>query len=222
MAAMIPLGRRAFIRLLTGGAIATKTATVSTGLLLGTASAHAKNKAAKGKGSVERWMNSWMAKQPRVEKAGGILFLGRFRDPTYFTTAPIFWRPNEGQAGDFERVEVPVGFVTDLASIPRIFWSELRPDGDYAHAAVIHDYLYWTQTGSRDKADEIFRFEMRDLGIANRTIATIYRAVRAFGGSAWENNARLKANGEKRILKIFPDDPSVLWEDWKQRPEVFA
>jgi Protein of unknown function (DUF1353) len=215
---MTSLGRRRFVRLLAGGAIATKPAAVSTGLLFGMAPAHSKGKAAKGRVSVERWMNSWMA----AEKAGGVLFLGRFRDPTYFTTAPIFWRPNEGQAGDFEPVEVPVGFVTDLASIPRIFWSELRPDGDYAHAAVIHDYLYWTQTRPRDKADEIFRFEMQDLGIPNRTIAAIYRAVRIFGGSAWENNARLKANGEKRILKTFPDDPSVLWEDWKRRPDVFA
>lgn len=219
---MRSVGRRHFVRLLAAGAIATKSAAMAAGLLLGTAPAYSKDKATKGRASVERWMNSWMARQPRAEKAGGILFLGRFRDPTYFTTAPIFWRPNEGQGGDFQAVEVPVGFVTDLASIPRIFWSELRPDGDYAHAAVIHDYLYWTQTLPRDRADEIFRFEMQDLRVQNRTIAAIYRAVRVFGGSAWDNNARLKVNGEKRVLKTFPDDPSVLWEDWKRRPEVFA
>ncbi|ECG8634089.1 DUF1353 domain-containing protein, partial [Salmonella enterica subsp. salamae] len=39
-------------------------------------------------------------------------------------------------------IEVPAGFVTDLATIPRIFWSLMPPDGKYAKAAIIHDYLY--------------------------------------------------------------------------------
>ncbi|MDI5166053.1 DUF1353 domain-containing protein, partial [Salmonella enterica subsp. enterica serovar Montevideo] len=33
-------------------------------------------------------------------------------------------------------IEVPVGFVTDLATVPRIFWSLLPPDGEYAKAAI--------------------------------------------------------------------------------------
>lgn len=39
-------------------------------------------------------------------------------------------------------ISVPAGFVTDLATIPRIFWTLLPPDGKYAKAAIIHDYLY--------------------------------------------------------------------------------
>ncbi len=39
-------------------------------------------------------------------------------------------------------IHVPAGFVTDLASVPRIFWTLLPPDGKYAKAAIIHDYLY--------------------------------------------------------------------------------
>ena len=43
-----------------------------------------------------------------------------------------------------------------------------------------------------------------------------------FGPSAWRSNAKLKAEGEKRILKQFPDDPRTRWADWKKRPDVFV
>ena len=56
---------------------------------------------------------------------------------------------------------MPTGFVTDFASIPPIFYSVLRPDGEYAYAAVIHDYLYWTQTRPREDADEFSNWRCR-------------------------------------------------------------
>jgi hypothetical protein len=177
----------------------------------------------KRSGSAERWMDQFISQHSsRTEAAVGVLFVGRFRDPMYFLTSPISWHPDSGQAGYLAPIEVPAGFVTDLASIPRIFWSILRPDGEYAHAAVIHDYLYWTQSRPRDVADEILKRDMQDLHVDRNSIAEIYAAVRAFGSGAWEDNATLKASGEKRILKVYPNDPSILWSDWKKRPDVFA
>lgn len=38
-------------------------------------------------------------------------------------------------------IKVPVGFSTDLASVPRLLWSIFPPLGKYSKAAVIHDYL---------------------------------------------------------------------------------
>src|SRR5262249_25466477 len=111
-------------------------------------------------------------------------------------------------------------FVTDLASIPPIFYSMLRPDGDYPYAAV-NDYLYWTQQTSREDADEIFNLAMQDLKIDSKTRLAIYKAVRELGGRAWAGNAKLKANGEKRLLVKFPDDPRITWEEWKKLPGVF-
>ncbi|MCS3689390.1 DUF1353 domain-containing protein [Bradyrhizobium elkanii] len=173
--------------------------------------------------AADRWMNRALAKQTSpAEAAVGVLFMGRFRDPMYFLTSPISWHPDSGQSGYLAPIEVPKGFVTDLASIPRVFWSLLRPDGEYAHAAVIHDYLYWTQLRPRDVADEILRRDMHDLHVDRSTVTKIHAAVRTFGGSAWDSNAVLKASGEKRILRIFPDDPSILWSDWKKRPDVFT
>lgn len=169
--------------------------------------------------SVEEWMNVWMSSYKVV---AGTLQISRFVEPIYFLLKPISWRPNTDQAAKYNAVVVPTGFVTDFASIPRVFWSLLRPDGEYAYAAVIHDFLYWTQSGSREDADKILRFAMQDFGVGEATMTTIYDAVRIGGGSAWKENSKLKANGEKRVLRRFPDDPTIRWSDWKKNPDVFA
>ena len=46
------------------------------------------------------------------------------------------------QTGDdpAEIITVPAGFVTDLASIPRVVWSFFPPDGPWVKGAVIHDF----------------------------------------------------------------------------------
>lgn len=156
------------------------------------------------------------------KKLGAPLKISRFRDPMYFLIAPISWEPNLAQAGKYQSVEVPTGFVTDFASIPDVLFSVLRADGEYAYAAVVHDYLYWTQERPREEADEIFRLAMQDLQVGAVTITAIYQAVRTFGGSAWKGNARLKQSGEKRILVKVPDDPAISWNDWKKNAGVFS
>jgi hypothetical protein len=149
------------------------------------------------------------------------LVLTRFADPIYIVTKTIGWAPTPAQRANYKGVTVPVGFVTDFASIPRVFWSALRPDGEYGYAAIIHDFLYWEQPVSRETADDIFRFAMEDFNVDGLSLRGIHGAVRAGGESAWTGNARLKAAGEKRILKRFPEDPRVRWADWKKRPDVF-
>jgi Protein of unknown function (DUF1353) len=166
---------------------------------------------------IERWMNEWMG----ASKApAGTLYLSRFKDPIYFLLKPITWKPNPGQ-DNLPEVHVPKGFVTDLTSVPRIFWTLLRPDGDYTYPAIIHDFLYWTQYLPRPSADLIFEFAMQDFGIDSTTTATIYHAVRLAGQSAWDQNAADKASGEKRVLKRYPQDPRITWAQWKMRPDVF-
>jgi len=169
------------------------------------------------KRSAAQWMDEWISRARDVE---GALYVGRFVEPIYFLTKPIAWKPNPGQE-QYNPVSVPIGFVTDFASIPQAFWSLLRPDGEYAYAAVIHDYLYWTQDRPRSVADQTFKFAMQDFEINAVTANTIYSAVRVAGGSAWNDNAKLKASGELRVLKRFPDDPRTRWADWKKLPDVF-
>jgi hypothetical protein len=102
-----------------------------------------------------------------------------------------------------------------------VFWSALRPDGEYGYAAILHDFLYWEQSVPRNTADDILRFAMDDFQVNTTIVELIHKAVRLGGGAAWEDNARLKATGEKRVLKRFPEDPRVRWTDWKKRSDVF-
>ena len=172
--------------------------------------------------SKEEWMAAWMD-APKPKEAIGQLWLGRFLDPMYFLLKPIEWRPNEPQTQAYPSVQVPEGFVTDLASIPWPLWSAgLRPDGQYAFAAIIHDFLYWTQSTKRAEADDILKLAMQDLRVSPAVIETIFVGVRAGGEAAWNGNAELKTRGEKRILQNFPDSATVKWEEWKARPDVFA
>jgi hypothetical protein len=168
--------------------------------------------------STEEWMHEWMGGTKAV---GGALDLRRFKDPFWLLLDKISWQPNPGEE-PFSPVTVPKGFVTDLASIPQIFFSLLRPDGEYAYPAIIHDYLYWEQPISREDADEIFKLAMQDFKVNAAAKWLIHQTVRWGGGFAWANNAEAKAGGEKRILKRFPQDPTMTWKEWKKRPDVFA
>lgn len=144
-----------------------------------------------------------------------------FKDWDYYYTRGIsLWKPNPGQT--FKAVGVPDGFVTDLTSIPQLAWSfGIRPEGPYAYAAIIHDFLYWMQDRTREEADEIFLAAMTDSKVEESLRNRIYNGVRVGGGSAWKKNAALKKGGEKRILKKFPKDFTITWAEWKARPDVF-
>lgn len=47
-------------------------------------------------------------------------------------------------------IKVEKGLVTDLASIPRIFWNILPPNGPYTKSAILHDYLCNMNTLTRE------------------------------------------------------------------------
>lgn len=145
-----------------------------------------------------------------------------FPDPMWALTEPITWIPDTGARTDQKAVTVPRGFVTDLTSVPPEFFSLLRPEGPYAYAAVVHDYLYWFQQRSRLESDEILRLVMDEFPVTTADKWAIYAGVRAGGGFAWKKNTNLKAAGERRVLKRFPDNPTEKWASWKLRPGVFV
>ena len=84
-----------------------------------------------------------------------------------------------------EIICVPPGFVTDLASVPRIFWNILPPFGKYDGAAIIHDYLYALQDRPRKNCDLILLEAMKTEGVSWITRETIYWGVRIGGWTAW-------------------------------------
>ena len=62
-------------------------------------------------------------------------------------------------------IEVPSGFLTDLASIPRVFWPLVPVNGRHRAAAILHDYLYVTQPCTRAEADALFLEAMHAGGV---------------------------------------------------------
>lgn len=83
-------------------------------------------------------------------------------------------------------ITVPVGFRTDGASVPRVFWNILDPWGPWFPAALIHDFLYAKASDAhhrhdRETCDLVFKEAMYNLGVPWWTRETIYRAVRGFG-----------------------------------------
>jgi hypothetical protein len=135
----------------------------------------------------------------------------------------IFWvlqRQFEYQILDTDIVvTVPQGFVTDYASIPRVFWSVLAPYGRYGSPAIIHDFLYWDQSCTREEADGLFDLAMQEQGVPNATRIAIYAAVRFAGEYAWVSNLEEKQRG---LSKIVPSQyleripPKTSWLDLRQ------
>ncbi len=79
-------------------------------------------------------------------------------------------------------VNVPVGFVTDFASIPPLAQILIQPFGRHAPAAVVHDYLYAVGASrARKYADLLFRQAMREAGVAFVRRWLMYLAVRLGG-----------------------------------------
>lgn len=116
-------------------------------------------------------------------------------------------------SNDTHAITAPKGCVTDLTSIPRLFWTLLPPDGPWVKAAVIHDYLYATRgTGrlpagvpgskqpvgitrapySRAESDWILRDALRNRGVDLLRRNLIWIAVRIGGGKAWNRSGATK------------------------------
>lgn len=115
-------------------------------------------------------------------------------------------------------IVVPRGFVTDFASIPQAFWSfGLSAHGLYSKAAIVHDYLYWTQGCSREQADNLLMIAMKESRVDTAQRVAIYEGVRLGGGQPSLNNADEKGRGLVRVVpETFLDfGPEVLWRDYR-------
>ncbi len=90
-----------------------------------------------------------------------------------------------------QAIVVPVGFVTDFASVPWWLHWLYSPWGRYGVPAIIHDFLYRTQPPgiSKGDADRVFLDAMPKWGTHPITTQLMWRAVDLFGATAWEESA---------------------------------
>jgi len=90
------------------------------------------------------------------------------------------------------RVEVPVGFATDWATVPRIFWRVIPPWGKYLRASVVHDFLYRSGLLPKAEADMFFYLLMLSDGARPWRALLLYRGVKWFGGGVWKRYRKLE------------------------------
>jgi len=98
-----------------------------------------------------------------------------------------------------ERIEIPIGTLTDGASIPQEFWNILPPFGVYWLACILHDFLYNSHPKPDNIDDEEYRKwcdymlleAMESLEVPFIIRITIYEGVR-YGGKHAYTEDRLK------------------------------
>ncbi|MDR1281673.1 MAG: DUF1353 domain-containing protein [Opitutaceae bacterium] len=110
----------------------------------------------------------------------------------------VLEKPFEFESARLGRINIPTGFFSDLASVPRLFWRLFPPSGKYTAAAIVHDFLYYHQSAqvnetdsvliARADADAVFLEAMEALETGWFTRHAIYRSVRIGGFIAWKTN----------------------------------
>lgn len=97
-----------------------------------------------------------------------------------------------GGIGSGEVIEVPRGFVTDLASVPKFLWWIVAPFGLHAKPSVLHDWLYRSPSArevyTRKQADRVFYESMLVASVPARRAKLMYIAVRLFGNRTYSRN----------------------------------
>lgn len=93
-----------------------------------------------------------------------------------------------GKINSGDDIHVPIGFISDAGSVPRIFWPIVDPFGIAAKSFFLHDWLYHTQERSRLVSDAILMEAMEVLGVHPFKRWLIYRGVRLGGWVAWKKN----------------------------------
>ncbi len=118
---------------------------------------------------------------------------------------PNYWRLTQDlvwQDAQFGELIVPVGFLTDLESVPFMIrgipWvdSVFDPDGVTRKPAAGHDFLYAWHAWGKEKSDDFLRVAIIAEGGSKSVAETVYLGVHLFGGSSWrkDDNALDKYN----------------------------
>lgn len=118
--------------------------------------------------------------------------------------APLIWSDPI-----FGHIEVPVGFQTDLASIPRALrgLEAFDPNGISRRPAVTHDWLYGgDRSHGKGFADSFLRAALKVEGMAPELAEVYYLAVHDFGLAAW--------NGDRATAAVWARGP--LTDDQKR------
>lgn len=126
------------------------------------------------------------------------------------TKRPIRLRKIEGMEGKYEVLEnieyynglvVPKSFITDLASIPKLFHGIIGVPEDFDEEGILHDFLYskYNDYGiNKETADKIFRQSLVLNGVNSIVANLMYLAVKVGGEFYWKKKIYTKQPYEKK------------------------
>lgn len=107
------------------------------------------------------------------------------RSTLWVLTRPLVWN-------GAQRIVVPEGFPTDLASVPAPFRALLNPNGPSKRPAVIHDYVYWAWLMDRLAADRLFALALAAEGVHPAIRSLYFAGVRVGGWRPWNRYRKEK------------------------------
>lgn len=129
-----------------------------------------------------------------------------------------------GEKNSNRWVDVPAGYLTDGASVPRILWSLIPPWGQYGQCAAMHDYLCeWLMINEkqsdgtikkipilRKECDEIFYESLKVVGVP---------AYKRFMIQTGVSSYRIVANVNTPSLSL---EKWLLEEEWRKEHNIAA
>lgn len=95
----------------------------------------------------------------------------------------------KGYGQDVYEIKVPKGYLTDFASIPRVFQGIFNAVNDVAPASIVHDWCYSVELFERRICDQVLYDGLRANGVGWLRAKTIYAAVRSGGWTSWPHDS---------------------------------
>jgi len=102
----------------------------------------------------------------------------------------VFFRPLVYNYSLHKSITVPIGFLTDIASVPRFAWSIIPKDDTHTPACVLHDWMYYKNLFSRKACDRIFYEALKSLEVKAWKREVMFRAVRLGGFLGYNRRKR--------------------------------
>src|SRR5438046_8644977 len=95
----------------------------------------------------------------------------------------------------------------------------LSPHGQYSRAAIVHDYLYWTQGCTSAQSDRLVVTAMKESNVSGFDEVFVYQGVDKGGKGAWNANAVERKAELPRVVPenyLLAADPNIKWPAYRQ------
>ncbi len=135
------------------------------------------------------------------------IFPGTRQYPFYLKRDFVYLWPGYGHWKPLD-VCVPVGYETDLLSIPKALWPVLSPFGAGCWGALPHDILYSSEYSlpgqskedARAMHDQILHDAAVDSGASRFRAGVIFYGVRMGGGLTWKAHDPADVSDDLQML----------------------